>query len=104
MVCGGVHAGVQRGVQRCTEMGSAQRGTQMCGGAWRGVQRYVEGCTEVHGRDYHWLPLATIDLVSDNRELVSLKHILTCYTYYRWLSLSTLKVHHCLSLVTIGCP
>ena len=25
---------------------------------------------------YHWLPLATIDLVGDNRELESLRHIM----------------------------
>ena len=46
----GVHGGVCRGVR-----GGAQRG------AWRGV-----GGVLVHG--YHWLPLATIDLVGDNKE------------------------------------
>ena len=34
----------------------------------------------VHG--YHWLPLATIDLVGDNREFEVLRHILSCYTHY----------------------
>ena len=37
---------------------------------------------------YHWLPLATSDLVGDNRELGSLKHILRSYTYYGWLIVS----------------
>ena len=48
--------------------------TEVCGG----VQRWAEVCTEVHRGvlggpllyilGNHWLPLATIDLVSDNRE------------------------------------
>ena len=59
--------------------------TEVCGGAWRGAQRCAEGwwgqltnqnlvqrCTEVCGgvfvHGYHWLPIATIDLVGDNRE------------------------------------
>ena len=37
-----------------------------------GMRRCVERCTEVHGgvlvHGYHWLPIATIDLVGDNRE------------------------------------
>ena len=52
--------GVQRGVQR---------------GAWRGA--FVLDC--------HWLPLATTDLVGDNREFEAFRHILSCYTYYSWL-------------------
>ena len=84
----------------------------------------------VHG--YHWLPLATIDLVGDNREIESKICLKLQIPYYHplilWLlgatngnhgqtvmhlpcsekymvdSLRTLKVHHCLSLVTIGCP
>ena len=86
--CAEVHGGVHGGVQRCTE---GHRGVH--GGAWRGAQRCMEGCTEVHGvaqrgaqrcvegctevcfkgpslfvLSYHWLTLATIDLVGDNRE------------------------------------
>ena len=84
-VCGGAQRGAQRGVQRCMEV---CRGAQR--GAWRDVRRCAEGCAEVHGgvhrgvrggvqrcaevcggvlvHGYHWLPLATIDLVGDNRE------------------------------------
>ena len=36
----------------------------------------------VHG--YHWLPLATIDLMGDNRELGSLRYIMRSYTHYEW--------------------
>ena len=44
-----------------------------------GMQRgYTAG---VHGE----LPLATIDLVGDNREFESLRHILRSYTDYEWL-------------------
>ena len=35
----------------------------------------------VHG--YHWLPLATIDLVGDNREFEVLRHILWSYNHYK---------------------
>ena len=55
--------------QRCAEV---HRGEQRC------AHRCAEGCAEahrgVHGGPllyvlgYHWLHLATIDLVSDNRE------------------------------------
>ena len=31
---------------------------------------------------YHWLPIATIDLVGDNREFEVLSHILRSYTHY----------------------
>ena len=37
---------------------------------------------------YHWLPLATINLVGDNRELGSLRHILRSYTHYGSLVIS----------------
>ena len=37
---------------------------------------------------YHWLPLATINLVGDNRELGSLRHILRSYTHYGRLVIS----------------
>ena len=57
---------------------------------------FVLGC--------HWLPLATIDLVGDNREFEVFRHILSCYIHYSWFSLRPSKLHHCLSLVTIGCP
>ena len=35
--------------------------------------------------DCHWLPLATTDLVGDNREFEVFRHILSCYTHYSWL-------------------
>ena len=35
------------------------------GGMWRG---YAEGGASLFVHGYHWLPLATIDLVGDNRE------------------------------------
>ena len=64
----------------------------------------IEGASLfVHG--YHWLPLATIDLVGDNREFEVWGMLLRSYNHYKSVdSLRTLKVHHCLSLVTIGCP
>ena len=64
-VCGGVRGGVCRGV----------RG----GGARRGARRgaFVLDC--------HWLPLATSDLVGDNREFEAFRHILSCYNHYSWL-------------------
>ena len=37
---------------------------------------------------YHWLSLATIYLVGDNREFEVLSHILISYTNYRWLIVS----------------
>ena len=50
------------------------------------------GCRGVHGGasslfvlGYHWLPIATIDLVGDNREFEVFRHILSCYTHYSWL-------------------
>ena len=59
---------------------------------------------------YHWLPLATIDLVGDNRELDSLRQIMRSYTImggsysqniegatlfalgYHWLPLATIDL------------
>ena len=53
---------------------------------------------------YHWLLLPTIDLMGNNREFEvwGIFEVL----YWLWVvdSLRTLKVHHCLSLVTIGSP
>ena len=57
---------------------------------WRPLtnQNLVWRCAEVHGGallyvlGYHWLPLATIDLVDDNRKFEVLRHILSCYTYF----------------------
>ena len=37
---------------------------------------------------YHWLPLETIDLVGDNKEVSSLVHIMRSYTHYGWLVVS----------------
>ena len=47
---------------------------------------------------YHWLPLATIDLVGDNREFEAFRHILSCYTHYSWLIVLDLE-----SIITV-CP
>ena len=68
-VCGGVHGGVHGGgVQRGVWRGCG-------GGVWRGA--FVLDC--------HWLPLATTDLVGDNREFEVFRHILSCYSHYSWL-------------------
>ena len=48
--------------------------------------------------DCHWLPLATTDLVGDNREFEAFRHILSCYTHYSWLIVSDPQ-----SFITI-CP
>ena len=54
---------------------------------------------------YHWLPLATIDIVGDNSEFDIKGIFLSCDTYYGVVDiLRTVKVHHSMSLVTIGCP
>ena len=58
--CAEVHGGVCRGARRCAEV---RRGVHR--GARRGVRRGAEVCGGVWQR---WLPLATIDLVGDNRE------------------------------------
>ena len=52
-VCGGEQRGMQRGAWRCMQ-GYMEVCGGVHGGVWRGVQR--------------WLPLATIDLVGNNRE------------------------------------
>ena len=77
---GGVHAGVVGTLSQSDYRWghSANQITQglcarMCvqGGVCRGAWRCMEGCAEVRGgaqRGYHWLPLATIDLVGDNGE------------------------------------
>ena len=54
--------GAQRGMEGCIV------GMEGCGGRYRGVQRSLEGHGGVHVHGYHWLPLATIELVGDNRE------------------------------------
>ena len=56
----------------------------------------------VHG--YHWLPLANIDLVGDNSLFEVETYFEVLNPLYAIDSLRTLKVHHCLSMVTIGCP
>ena len=54
---------------------------------------------------YHWLPLATIDIVGDNREFEVLRHILSSYTHCGVVdNLETSKGYQCLSLFTIGYP
>ena len=106
-VCGGVCRGARRCAEECMEV---RRGAQR--GAWRDVQRCAEGCAEVHGgvhrgvcggvqrcaevcggvlvHGYHWLPLATIDLVGDNREFEVSGIFLRSYTHYEWLIVSEL--------------
>ena len=62
-------------------------------------------CSSLFVLCYHWLPLATIDLVGDYREFEDLRHILSGYTHYRYLIVS--EHERCityLSMVTIGCP
>ena len=49
----------------------------------------------------NWLPLPTVDLVGDNREIEAYFEVL--YPFWVVDSLRTLKAHHYLSLVTIGC-
>ena len=46
----------------------------------------------------HWLPLATINLMGDNREFEVFRHILSCYTHYSWLIVLDLQ-----SFITV-CP
>ena len=121
-------------VQSCTEIGrGVQRCTEVCVSVWRdvwrsercmelhmqvhegGKWRYMEGWTKVFKGLYegvqryagvsggvNWLPLPTIDLMGDNREIEAYFEVL--YPFLVVDSLRTLKVHHYLSLVTIGCP
>ena len=83
-----VRGGVCRGVRRgCAEgcMEGVRRGARRVRG---GVCRGVHGGGTWRGAfvlDCHWLPLATIDLVGDNREFEDFRHILSCYTHYSWL-------------------
>ena len=67
----------------CTEgcAEGAWRGARW--GEWRGVRRGAWRGAFV--LDCHWLPLATTDLVGDNREFEAFRHILSCYTHYSWL-------------------
>ena len=71
--------------------------TKVYKGLYEGVQRYA-GVS----RGVNWLPLPTIDLVGDNREIKAYFEVL--YPFWVVDSLRTLNVHHYLSLVTIGCP
>ena len=65
--CMELHGGVQRGAQSCAE-GCKEVYRGVCAGVLKGAQRRVEGCTRMFVLGYHWLTLATIDLVCDNRE------------------------------------
>ena len=85
--CAEVHGGLHRCVQS---------------GAWR----YMEGYPEVHGGvcrgvwryawkgSCHWLPLATIGLVGDNREFEVLRHFEVLYPLWVSNNLRILKIHH----------
>ena len=53
---------------------------------------------------YHWLPLATIDLVGDNREFEVEEYFEVLYPLLVVDILRTSNVHECLSLDNIGCP
>ena len=53
---------------------------------------------------YHWLPLATIGLVGDNREFELVTYCEVLYPLWMVDNLGTLNMHHCLCLFTIGCP
>ena len=74
VVCRGMHRGVWRGVQRCTEgwievckgYVEVQGGVQK--GVWRGAEVYTRVCRGAWRSVQRWLPLATIDLVDDIRE------------------------------------
>ena len=81
-----------RGMQRGYAKGVCRRG--MWRGTWRGMHilglmpiigswysQNIEGAS-LFVHSYHWLPLATIDLVGDNRELGNLGHIFWFYTHY----------------------
>ena len=88
------HRGVHRGCRGGIEGHGGCRGRTE--GAWRGMEGVQRGHEGVHGGvqrrlfvlGYHWLPLETIDLVGDNRELECLRHILGSSTYYEWLIIS----------------
>ena len=96
----GARRGVRRGVRRgcmegCTE-GCAEGCTEGC---MEGVHRGVRGgASSLFVLGYHWLPLATTDLVGDNRHFEAFRHILSCYTHYSWLIVLDLQ-----SFITI-CP
>ena len=51
-------------------------------GSW--YSQNIEGAS-LFFQSYHWLPLATIDLVGDNRELGNFGYILRFYTHYGWV-------------------
>ena len=69
----GLHKGLHGGLCRSTRR-STRRSTQVYVGLCGSMQVYAEVYTDLCGGPwlfvlgYHWLPLATIDLVDDNRE------------------------------------
>ena len=73
-------------VGACRERVGAQGAHRGCIGARRGHigahRGHIRGAFVL---DCHWLPLATTDLVGDNREFEAFRHILSCYTHYSWL-------------------
>ena len=103
--CAEVHRGVCRGVERCmngyVDMQSCIDRCAVVHGGVQGVHEGVQRYAGVSG-GVNWLPLPTIDLVGDNREIEAYFEVL--YPFWVVDSLRTLKVHHYLSLVTIGCP
>ena len=70
--------------------------TKVYKGLYEGVQRHAGVSGGVN-----WLPLPTIHLVGDNREIEAYFEML--YPFWVVDSLRTLKVHHYLCLDTMGC-
>ena len=64
----------------------------------------VYHCLSLVTIGYHWLPLATIDLVVIIGNLKFESYLEVLYPLWVADSLRTLKVHHGLSLVTFDCP
>ena len=74
----GLHGGMQRGYME----GMHILGLMPIMGSW--YCQNIEGASLFFHR-YHWLPLATFDLVGDNRQLGNLGHMLRFYAHYGWV-------------------
>ena len=105
------------GAQRCMEM--HRRCTEVCRGAQRAVQRCMEVCFQHYLTPSSTLKLALkwwpVKLKASNSVYLPECLVLTKSLWWAPLnneisleimvdSLITLNTHHCLSLVTIGCP